>query len=94
MEKQANQLTPRIQMLAEPFKVKAKEYVARFMRESNVQHENEVMEQVITALETAALICFGMHLPPCISFKLMEVLRCPLSLVNLAHQWISEALYI
>ncbi|WP_219726698.1 P-loop NTPase fold protein [Megasphaera hutchinsoni] len=45
-------------------------------------------------VETAALICFGMHLPPCISFKLMEVLRCPLSPVNLAHQWISEALYI
>lgn len=45
-------------------------------------------------VETAALICFGMHLPPCISFKLMEVLRCSLSPVNLAHQWISKALYI
>ncbi len=53
MEKQANQLTPRIQMPAEPFKVKAKEYIARFMRKSNARHENEVMEQVITALETA-----------------------------------------
>lgn len=53
MEKQANQLTPRIQMPAEPFKVKAKEYIARFMRETNAHHENEVMEQVITALETA-----------------------------------------
>lgn len=53
MEKQANQLTPRIQMPAEPFKVKAKEYIARFIRESNARHENEVMEQVITALETA-----------------------------------------
>lgn len=53
MEKQANQLAPRIQMPAEPFKVKAKEYIARFMRESNARHENEVMEQVITALETA-----------------------------------------
>ncbi len=53
MEKQANQLTPRIQMPAELFKVKAKEYIARFMRESNASHENEVMEQVITALETA-----------------------------------------
>lgn len=53
MEKQANQLTPRIQMPAEPFKVKAKEYIARFMRESNARHENEVMEQVVTALETA-----------------------------------------
>ncbi len=45
-------------------------------------------------VETAALICFGMHLSPCISFKLMEVLRCPLSPINPAHQWISEALYI
>ena len=53
MEKQANQLTPRIQMSAEPFKVKGKEYIARFMRESNARHENEVMEQVITTLETA-----------------------------------------
>lgn len=53
IEKQANQLTSRIQMPAEPFKVKAKEYIARFMGESNAGHENEVMEQVITALETA-----------------------------------------
>lgn len=53
MEKQANQLTPRIQMPAGPFKVKAKEYIARFMRELNARYENEVMEQVITALETA-----------------------------------------
>ena len=53
MEKQANQLTPRIQMPAEPFKAKAKEYIAKFMRESNARHENEVMEQVITALEMA-----------------------------------------
>lgn len=52
MEKQANQLTLRIQMPAEPFKVKAKEYIARFMREANAKHPNEVMEQVITALET------------------------------------------
>lgn len=53
MEKQANQLTPRIQMPAEPFKVKAKEYIARFMREANAAHPSEVMEQVITALEVA-----------------------------------------
>ena len=53
MEKQANQLTPRIQMPAEPFKVKAKEYIARFMRESNARHENEVMEQVITEIGRA-----------------------------------------
>lgn len=52
MEKQANQLTPRIQMPAEPFRAKAKEYIAKFMRESGASHENEVMEQVITALET------------------------------------------
>ena len=52
MEKQANQLTPRIQMPAEPFKVKAKEYIGRFMREANAAHPNEVMEEVITALET------------------------------------------
>lgn len=52
MERQANQLTPRIQMPAEPFKVKAKEYIAKFMRQTNARHENEVMERVITALET------------------------------------------
>lgn len=50
MEKQANQLTPRIQMPAEPFKVKAKEYIARFMREANVSYHSEVMEHVIIAL--------------------------------------------
>lgn len=53
MERQANQLTPRIQMPAEPFKVKAKEYIARFMRETHANHPNEVMERVITALEIA-----------------------------------------
>lgn len=53
MEKQGNQLTPRIQMPAEPFTVKAKEYIARFMRESNAKHPNDVMEQVIIALEVA-----------------------------------------
>lgn len=51
MERQANQLAPRIQMPAEPFRAKAKEYISRFMRESGASHENEVMEQVITALE-------------------------------------------
>jgi hypothetical protein len=35
-----------------------------------------------------------MHLPPSISFKLMEVLGCPLSPNQSAHQWISEALYV
>lgn len=52
MERQANQLTPRIQMPAAPFKAKAQEYIAKFMRESNAKHENEVMEKVIMALET------------------------------------------
>ena len=51
MEKQANQLAPRILMPAEPCRAKAKEYIAKFMRESKASHENEVMEQVITALE-------------------------------------------
>lgn len=52
MEKQANQLAPRIQMPAAPFRAKAMDYIAKFMRESGGTHENEVMEQVITALET------------------------------------------
>ena len=52
MEWQANALAPRIQMPAEPFKVKAKEYIIRFMRETDARHTIEVMEQVITALET------------------------------------------
>lgn len=52
MERQANQLTPRIQMPAEPFKAKAKEYIIKFMRETNARHENEVMEKIIVALET------------------------------------------
>ena len=54
MEKQANQLTPRIQMPAEPFKLKAQEYTAYYMRRTaNAKHPCDVMEQVITALETA-----------------------------------------
>jgi len=52
MEWQSNSLAPRIQMPAGPFKAKAKEYIARFMRETNARHAVEVMEQVITALET------------------------------------------
>ena len=51
MERQANQLTPRIQMPAGPFKAKAQEYISKFMRETNAKHENEVMEKVIMALE-------------------------------------------
>jgi len=53
MEKQANQLTPRIQMPAEPFKIKAKQYIAQFMRELNARHTVEVIEKVITALEVS-----------------------------------------
>lgn len=51
MEKQANQLAPRIQMPAEPYKAKANEYIIKFMREANAEYPNEVMEKVIVALE-------------------------------------------
>ena len=52
MERQANQLTPRIQMPAGPFKAKAAEYIATFMHQANTVHTADVMEQVITALQT------------------------------------------
>lgn len=45
-------------------------------------------------VETAALMCFGLNLPPVISEKLMAVLGCPLNPMNPAHQWISEALHV
>lgn len=51
MERQANQLTPRIQMPAGPFKAKAAEYIATFMHQANTVHTADVMEQVITALQ-------------------------------------------
>ncbi|MCC8013666.1 MAG: helix-turn-helix transcriptional regulator [Eubacterium sp.] len=51
MEFQANQLAPRIQMPAGPFKVKANQYIVRFMRETSASHPIEVMETVIRALE-------------------------------------------
>ncbi|MDO5147743.1 MAG: ImmA/IrrE family metallo-endopeptidase, partial [Eubacteriales bacterium] len=51
IEKQANQLAPRIQMPKEPFTVKAKEYIARFMRQTDARHTVDVMEMVIGALE-------------------------------------------
>lgn len=51
MERQANQLAPRIQMPASPFRAKAKEYIGKFMRKRGADHENEVMEQVIEALQ-------------------------------------------
>ena len=52
MERQANQLTPRIQMPAEPFRAKAKEYITRFMRETDARHTIDVMETVIRQLES------------------------------------------
>lgn len=52
MEQQANRLTPRIQMPTAPFKAKAKDYIARFMREMDARHEIEVMEAVIQQLST------------------------------------------
>ena len=51
MEKQANQLAPRIQMPKEPFTVKAKEYIAYFMKQTDARHTVDVMEMVIGALE-------------------------------------------
>lgn len=51
MERQANQLTPRIQMPAEPFRAKTNEYISRFMRETDARHTIDVMEKVINALE-------------------------------------------
>lgn len=51
MERQANQLAPRIQMPKEPFTIKAKEYIAYFMREINAKNTVDVMEMVIGALE-------------------------------------------
>ena len=50
MEQQANRLTPRIQMPAGPFKAKASDYIAKFMREMGAHHEIEVMETVIEQL--------------------------------------------
>jgi len=44
-------------------------------------------------VETAALICFGLRLPPVLSEKLMAVLQCPLNPINSNHQWINEALH-
>ena len=45
-------------------------------------------------LETAAAICIGLNLPPSISFKLLEVLRCPLDPNSERDQWIGEALTV
>lgn len=51
MEKQANQLAPRIQMPKGPFTAKAKEYITDFMRQTGAKHTVDVMEMVIGALE-------------------------------------------
>jgi len=51
MEKQANQLTPRIQMPKTPFIVKAKEYINEFFHQTGAKHTIDVMEMVICALE-------------------------------------------
>lgn len=50
MEKQANQLAPRIQMPQTPFRAKANEYIAAFLRETDAQYEMDVMEMVIDQL--------------------------------------------
>ena len=50
MERQANRLTPRIQMPAAPFRAKANDYISRFMREMDARYEIEVMEAVIQQL--------------------------------------------
>lgn len=45
--------------------------------------------------DTLILICFGLHLPPVISDKLLDVFGCPLNPVkNPDHQWIKEALFM
>ena len=45
-------------------------------------------------LKTVVLICFALHLPPCISSKLLDVFNIRLSPTNETHQWIQEALYV
>lgn len=52
MESQANQLAPRIQMPAGPFKAKANQYIREFMQRNNTNQVADVMENVITQLET------------------------------------------
>lgn len=50
METQANQLAPRIQMPQTPFRAKANEYIATFLRETDAQYEIDVMEMVINQI--------------------------------------------
>lgn len=56
MEQQANRLAPRIQMPAAPFKAKASDYIAKFMREIGAHHEIEVMEAVIQQLSVEFVV--------------------------------------
>lgn len=53
-----------------------------------------VSGQTVPSVETVVRICFGLHLPPTISEKLLEVFRCPLKPMDTNHQWIKEALYL
>lgn len=53
MEYQSNQLAPRIQMPAKPFKAKAEEYISKYIRETNTKHNCDVMEMVIEYLSIA-----------------------------------------
>jgi hypothetical protein len=53
-----------------------------------------VRGETAPSVETAALICFGLHLPPILSEKLMEVLNCKLQPMKMEHQWIKEALLL
>lgn len=46
------------------------------------------------SVETAALVCFGLQLPPILSEKLLEVLNCKLQPMKMEHQWIKEALLL
>ena len=54
-----------------------------------------VKSKTFPKVETAVLICLGLHLPPMISQKLLEAFGCQLNpLRNKDHQWISEALNV
>lgn len=53
-----------------------------------------VKGQTTPSYKTAALICFGLNLPPEISKKLLQVLNCTLSPLDSDHQWIQEALVL
>ena len=51
MEKQANQLAPRIQMPAAPFRARANELIHRAMLKTGATHTVDVMEKVINQLQ-------------------------------------------